>query len=186
MNMQAKMTIGIIATTVWVAAIVGKHFWPDLETAQIIEGAQAALVGLGVFHIAGGGGDNMPGTPTAPAQAQSDPVVPPGQTGRAVPLLLLFLAIGVMVAMGGCAAVTQSLSAANASAVISARAANDLQAKVAVEQFCLMPVDTLGRNPGYVKAVQDLCWSGSSTTPSDAAAAMQLQSVKSLSAAPTK
>jgi hypothetical protein len=70
----------------------------------------------------------------------------------------------------GCASQLQAAAAANTSAVVSVRAAADLTAKVNAEAFCTMSVDTLGRNQQYVKGVQTLCWSGSVTTPSDAAA----------------
>ena len=72
----------------------------------------------------------------------------------------------------GCASYLQAATAANTSAVVSVRAAADLSVKVNAEAFCTMSVDTLGRNTQYVKAVQSLCWSGSVTTPSDAAAAL--------------
>ena len=49
--MNTKLTIGIIATIVWIAAIVGKHFWPDLDVGGITSAAMATLSGLGVYHI---------------------------------------------------------------------------------------------------------------------------------------
>jgi hypothetical protein len=66
----------------------------------------------------------------------------------------------------------QALSAYNTSAVVSARASADLATKISAETFCTMSVDTLARNPQYVKAVQALCWANSTTTPADAANAL--------------
>jgi len=152
----------------WLTLVLAKT--PGADTlVEFIQATLGALTGHVLTMI------NPRAQSAPPATSRGDK-----QAGRAMPFLLLILAIGAALAMGGCATQFQALTALNTSAVVSARAASDLQAKVAAEQFCLMPVDTLGRNPSYVKAVQDLCWSGSQTTPSDAAATMQLQSATTL------
>jgi hypothetical protein len=93
------------------------------------------------------------------------------QSGFANPVLLglMALVVGSMLMLTGCASQLQALTAANTSAVVSVRAEADLRAKVAAESFCTMTVDTLARNVQYVRAVQDLCWAGSVTSPSSAA-----------------
>ena len=48
-----KIIIGFVATGVWVAAIVGKHFWPDIDVGALIAAAQATLTGLGLYHLKG-------------------------------------------------------------------------------------------------------------------------------------
>ncbi len=99
--------------------------------------------------------------------------------------LLSIVLLAVVGSQTGCASYLQAASSANTSAVVSARAAADLAAKVNAEAFCTMSVDTLGRNTQYVKAVQSLCWSGSATTPSDAAAALPASVAPSASSAAT-
>ena len=99
--------------------------------------------------------------------------------------LLSIVLLAVVGSQTGCASYLQAASSANTSAVVSARAAADLAAKVNAEAFCTMSVDTLGRNTQYVKAVQSLCWSGSATTPSDAAAALPASVAPSASSATT-
>lgn len=49
--MNKKFAIGLIATAVWIAAIVGKHFWPDIDVGGISAAAQSVLTGLGVYHL---------------------------------------------------------------------------------------------------------------------------------------
>lgn len=86
--MNAKIIIGLVAVAVWVAAIIGKHFWPDLDTGAIIGAAQSALVGVGVYHV---------GT----ANPANDAERPPGQAGHALPHLLAIVAVAAFLA--GCA-----------------------------------------------------------------------------------
>jgi hypothetical protein len=49
--LDEKIIIGLVATAVWVSAIVGKHFWPDLDATAITYAAGSALSGLGIYHI---------------------------------------------------------------------------------------------------------------------------------------
>lgn len=46
-----KIYIGTLAVFVWVVAIIGKHFWPDIDVTGIETAAQSTLAGLGVYHI---------------------------------------------------------------------------------------------------------------------------------------
>lgn len=79
------------------------------------------------------------------------------------------LIVATLLSLTGCASQIQALSAADASAVVAARASADLGVKVVTQQFCSMSVDTLNRHPEYVQAVKDICWSNTTTTASDAA-----------------
>jgi hypothetical protein len=98
--------------------------------------------------------------------------------------LIISAAIAMCFAVSGCASQIQAASAANTSAVVSVRAEADLRAKVNAEAFCTMTVDTLGRNTQYVKPVQSLCWSGSVTTPSDAASMLPVNVQSALQSQP--
>ena len=49
--MNTKILIGLVATLVWVLAIVAKHFWPDIDIGGIVTAAGSALSGLGVYHV---------------------------------------------------------------------------------------------------------------------------------------
>jgi len=57
--------------------------------------------------------------------------------------LLSIALLAVVGSQTGCASYLQAASSANTSAVVSARAAADLAAKVNAEAFCTMSVDTL-------------------------------------------
>jgi hypothetical protein len=52
MNMLAKIYIGTLSALLWAAAIVGKHFWPDLNTGAFELACASVLSGLGVYHAA--------------------------------------------------------------------------------------------------------------------------------------
>jgi hypothetical protein len=50
-------------------------------------------------------------------------------------------------------------------------AADKLKAQTAADQFCTMTVTTLAQNPQWLKGVENLCWTGQTTTASAAAEA---------------
>lgn len=54
MNGNQKIAIGLVATAVWAACIVGKHFWADLDVGAMSAACQATLTGLGVYHLKSG------------------------------------------------------------------------------------------------------------------------------------
>jgi hypothetical protein len=47
--MLAKIYIGTFAALTWIGAVVGKHFWPDLQTDAIVIACGSVLAGLGVY-----------------------------------------------------------------------------------------------------------------------------------------
>ncbi len=49
--MNGKVIIGITASVIWLAAIVAKHFWDDIDISGIVAAAGSALSGIGVYHI---------------------------------------------------------------------------------------------------------------------------------------
>ena len=77
-------------------------------------------------------------------------------------------------ALSGCTAWTQTLTAADASAVVAARSAADLAAQIAAQNLCIMTVDTLARNPQYVDAVVSLCFATAKTSPVTAIKALTM------------
>jgi hypothetical protein len=95
--MLAKIYIGTLAATVWVAAIVGKHFWPDIDTAAIVLACSNVLTGLGVYHVAG------------PAQPLPQPERRPdmGQGGF-VRFGVLAVLAAIALVLAGCASINDA------------------------------------------------------------------------------
>ena len=93
--MLAKIYIGTLAALIWVAAVVGKHFWTDLDTSAIVAGCASVLAGLGVFHV------STPEDPAAPAAAAPDKA----QGGFASIALLILVAAGALL-LSGCGSMT--------------------------------------------------------------------------------
>ncbi len=52
--MYVKIYVGTVAAAIWLAAVVAKHFWPDLDTGGIVAACSSALGGLGVYHVTTG------------------------------------------------------------------------------------------------------------------------------------
>jgi len=88
MSNRAKILIGLVAVAVWVGALIAKHFWPDVDISGLVAAASSTLAGLGVYHVGTTGDDKGP-----PA--------PPNQSGRALPWLLVVVAVAAVLA--GCA-----------------------------------------------------------------------------------
>lgn len=51
MNNAPKFLVGLVAVAVWCGAIVAKHFWPDIDIAQLVMACSSTLAGLGVYHV---------------------------------------------------------------------------------------------------------------------------------------
>ncbi len=103
--MKAKLYIGTLAALIWMAAIVGKHFWSDLDTGAIVAAFASVLAGLGIHHVGGLADDSAP-TVTAPPPATAP--VPPTQGGRALVPFLLLVAVLAVTLLSGCAAIEQA------------------------------------------------------------------------------
>ena len=52
MDLYIKVYIGTLAALIWVGAVVGKHFFPDLDTSAIVLACSNVLTALGVYHVA--------------------------------------------------------------------------------------------------------------------------------------
>jgi hypothetical protein len=90
--MKAKLYIGTLAALIWVAAVVGRHFWPDLDIGAIVLACGSVLSGLGVYHVADTA-INAPATPVDKAQG-----------GFAyIPLLLAIAIFAIGWTLTGCA-----------------------------------------------------------------------------------
>jgi hypothetical protein len=63
--MNTKILIGLVATIVWLLAIVAKHFWPDIDISGLVTACGSALSSVGVWHVATK--DDSPDVPTIPA-----------------------------------------------------------------------------------------------------------------------
>lgn len=50
--MNEKLFVGTFAAVVWCAAVVAKHFWPDVDVSQITLACSNVLTGLGAYHLA--------------------------------------------------------------------------------------------------------------------------------------
>lgn len=86
--MRTKILIGLVAVAVWIAAIVGKHYWPDLDTGAIVGAAQSTIAGLGLYHF---------GTMERPTGSSDG-----NQRGHALPLMLATVAaLAVLVGCSG-------------------------------------------------------------------------------------
>jgi hypothetical protein len=101
--MLAKIYIGTMAAIIWGAAVVGKHFWPDIDTAAIVLACSNVLTGLGVYHVAG------PAQPLVQPQPERRPDM--GQGGF-VRIGVLVVLAGLALLLSGCASVTSAGHAA--------------------------------------------------------------------------
>ena len=98
--MKAKLYIGTMAAIIWVAAIIGKHFWPDLDTGAIVAACASVLAGLGINHVGSMSDDPAPAVPVAPAAP-----VPPAQGGFALVPFLAVVAVLAVAMLSGCASI---------------------------------------------------------------------------------
>lgn len=115
-TLKSKLFIGFVVGISWAAAIIGKHFWTDLDVTDFIGTCKAVLVTIGAVHIAGG---------SAPAASR-------GQSGHASVRGLLVVAaisIGAALALGGCA--TQTISNSAGPAIHDKVIVTDLEATAA-------------------------------------------------------
>ena len=101
--MLAKIYIGTLAAIIWVAAIVGKHFWADLDISNIVLACSNVLTGLGVYHVAGPG-EALPMIDVKTADGMNAARASGmGQGGFAlVPFMALLAALAML---GGCASI---------------------------------------------------------------------------------
>jgi hypothetical protein len=99
--MNAKLYVGSLAAAIWIAAVIGKHFWPDLAIDAIVNACGMVLAGLGAYHM--GGNAAVPEiTVTAP---------PPAKEGgfASIRALLLLAAISLTLCFAtGCAGLNVS------------------------------------------------------------------------------
>ncbi|MDB5965863.1 MAG: hypothetical protein JWQ72_2363 [Polaromonas sp.] len=104
--MFLKILVGFVALSVWIGAIVARHFWPDVDVGQLLASAQLALVGLGVYHLSGA---EVPARPPAPPAAPPADLGRGGQGGSVILALLVLVAICLMlVTLTGCAGLNVS------------------------------------------------------------------------------
>jgi len=113
--MGTKIYIGTLAAIIWVAAIIGKHFWPDLDTGAIVGACFAVLTALGIFHVASGPADapkpaDATPVPAQPAAAAGASPVKPAEGGFAEwPLLVLIAGIVALAgAVSGCTSLSDA------------------------------------------------------------------------------
>lgn len=51
MSILQKIQVSVLVGLFWILAIVGKHFWPDIDVGALIAACQAILAGLGITHV---------------------------------------------------------------------------------------------------------------------------------------
>jgi hypothetical protein len=143
-----KLIIGLVATAVWGAALVGKHFWPDLDTSAIVLACGSALTGLGIYHVA---------SPDGAADKPADK-----QAGRANPALLGLLAVALL---AGCSTVMRGYESA---AYNEIKSADDNTLAVLKVAFCGQPLSAFLRNAELIPGAKALCLpGGNASNPAD-------------------
>lgn len=71
--------------------------------------------------------------------------------------VMFMLAVGLALALTGCASVQQAVQAYGSVAITGARAANDTVIEAQKVSFCGLPYSALQRHPEIQPAVQTLC-----------------------------
>ena len=148
---SSVVTGGVTVSAATLAPLVnwalGGFPQPIPESVPYLITAAILTIGHAIYNVAIGRQQEAP-TPSA---------APSSQSGYALPGLLLILPIVAMVVLTGCANVQQAIGAAEASAVVSVRAAEDNNIKVWAANACGTPFSAAIRNPQIVPALRALC-----------------------------
>lgn len=203
--MTQKMKLTFIALALYAAAYGlltliwgGLIVWdkPSPEQAQYITYIHDALLML-TAHILTilntpppPGGENGVNINPAPTYAKPPPPPPPpaAQAGFASIKLLLTIVLVGFVALGltGCASWIQALNGYNTTAMVSARATEDLNVKVWTENACGTPLSTIIRHPEIAGGLKSLCFNGSPSTATDVLNAVPAVLAPTVTPAPAK
>lgn len=147
--MKAKLFVGTLAAVIWCLAVVAKHFWADIDIAQITLACSNVLTGLGAYHLATGGG--FEGAVITPAVQTSGPGV--AQAGRASFSMLASLVAAALL-LAGC---STAMTAYESAAYEQIKAANDNNLKVLKVAVCAQPLSAILRNPDFIPVAQAAC-----------------------------
>lgn len=177
--MLAKLYVGTLAALIWIAALVGKHFWPDLDIGAIVTTCAGVLSGLGVYHVAGPSNAAVPDAPAAP-------VADKGQGGFAAVPFVALLAVIALAMLAGCTTTTASMySGIYTQAKAGVQVFDDNALVTMKDLVCAQPYSAIQRHPELQPGILALCGPMTNTATLDPAQVMQMLSIaKQLGLAP--
>jgi hypothetical protein len=170
MTSLQKIVAGAIIGLLWLAAIVAKHFWTDIDTGAFQLACGAALSALGIHSAATGSGD---------ANKQ-------GGFAR----IGLLIAIASVAMLAACTTTTASLYRGYATdAKAGIQTWDDNAIATLKDVFCAQPYSAIQRHPEIQPGVSALCGqlaSGSSIDPAQAQRLLDIAKQLGVTAAPAK
>lgn len=161
---KQKIFIGLVATALWLVAIAGIHFFPDVKDYLIafIALCTATLVGLGVTHINEQTATSSE-THTAGGLSVSNSITgPAGKVlGFSAPWMLMLLAtiaIGIAACTSGCTTTTASMYAGVATqAKAGIQVFDDNTLATMHDLLCAQPYSAIQRHPELQPGIVALC-----------------------------
>lgn len=102
-----KLFIGVFAALLWAAALVAKHFWPDIDIGAFVTTCISVIAGTGAFHAASSS-DAPPSASSFPPMKYTPPAGAPPAQGGFVSLLLLCGVALIALTLCGCASIEQA------------------------------------------------------------------------------
>jgi hypothetical protein len=139
MTIWQKIIVGALTGILWLAAVVAKHFFADIDIGLFVASCAGVIGALGIHGMATGGSGSAQG----------------GFASVRLLAVIAAIALGLSL-LGGCAAV----KGYEAIAQDGVKQANDNALQVWAVAGCAMPYSAILRNPQVIPALQTLCTSG--------------------------
>jgi hypothetical protein len=135
MTAWQKIIAGALIGLLWLAAIVSKHFWTDIDTGAFQLACGAALSALGIHSAATGGS---------------------AQGGFASVRMMVTLAMAAfgLTMLGGCSTAARMWEVG---AYDQIKGANDNALAIWKAAGCAMPVGAILRDPDAIESVNRFC-----------------------------
>lgn len=162
MSNRAKIFIGLVTAVLWLTAIAGIHWFPDVKEPLLafIGLCQAVVIGLGATHIATAGRDGGEAATAVFAPAAEAPRLPGQQTGFVAWSFywwLMPIALGAAL-LGGCTTTTATLAASyETAAKRGIMAADDNMRQAIFDIICAQPVGSVVRDARFSELAQIAC-----------------------------
>jgi hypothetical protein len=154
MTAWQKIIAGGIIGVLWLAAIISKHFWTDIDTGAFQLACGAALSALGIHSAStGNAGSQFAQMPM--------PTLPPGQQTGFVSLRMMAVIAAVALGLsmlGGCTTTTGAMYRGYATeAKAGIQTWDDNSLATMHDLLCAQPYSAIQRHPEFQPGVVALC-----------------------------
>lgn len=178
MTANQRILACVVAGILWLAAIIAKHFWADIDIGAFMMACAGVITALGVHGAATG---SAPLSTLVQTPAPAPAIAIPGQTGRslwAYPMLLLTVVLAGLSLLAGCTTTTASVySGLYTQAKAGVQVFDDNTLNTASDILCAQPYAAIQRHPEKQPGIVTLCGPMSNTASLDPAQVMQMLSI---------